>query len=89
MARELTALYGYWGFSRLLWRVAVARLLGFRQLERQANRFFSLAQLCRAFGVDYVTVDNPNSSDFVQGIKNRNSDLIVSVACPFILKKLL
>ena len=39
--------------------------------------------------MDYVTVDNPNSSDFVQGIKNRNSDLIVSVACPFILKKLL
>jgi len=89
MARELTALYGYWGFARLLWRVAISRLLGFQKLERQANRFFSLAQLCRAFGVDYVAVDNPNSSDFVQGIKNRNSDLIVSVACPFILKKLL
>jgi len=89
MARELTALYGYWGFARLLWRVAISRLLGFQKLERQANRFFSLAQLCRAFGVDYVAVDNPNSSDFVQGIKNRNSDLIVSAACPFILKKLL
>ena len=89
MARELTTLYGYWGFARLLWRVAISRLLGFQKLEQQANRFFSLAQLCRAFGVDYVAVDNPNSSDFVQGIKNRNSDLIVSVACPFILKKLL
>jgi methionyl-tRNA formyltransferase len=87
MVRELTALYGYWGFTRLLGRVAMARLLGFRKLERQANRFFSLAQLCRAFDVDYVAIDNPNSFDFVQGIKNRNSDLIVSVACPFILKK--
>jgi len=87
MMRELTALYGYFGFTRLLWRVAWSRLLSLRKLKRQANRFFSLAQLCRAFRVDYFAVDNPNSSDFVQGIKERNADLIVSVACPFILKK--
>lgn len=87
MVRELTALYGLWGFTRLLWRVAWSHLLSARKLERRANRFFSLAQLCRAFGVDYFTVDNPNSPDFLREIKDRNSDLIVSVACPFILKK--
>jgi methionyl-tRNA formyltransferase len=87
MVRELTALYGYSGFARLLSRLAWSHLLGSRKLERNANRFYSLAQLCRAYGVDYVAVDNPNSSDFVQGIKDRHSDLIVSIACPFILKK--
>jgi methionyl-tRNA formyltransferase len=87
MVRELTALYGYSGFARLLSRLAWSHLLGSRKLERNANRFYSLAQHCRAYGVDYVAVDNPNSSDFVQGIKDRHSDLIVSIACPFILKK--
>jgi methionyl-tRNA formyltransferase len=87
MVRELTALYGYSGFARLLSRLAWSHLLGSRKPERNANRFYSLAQLCRAYGVDYVAVDNPNSSDFVQGIKDRHSDLIVSIACPFILKK--
>jgi methionyl-tRNA formyltransferase len=87
MVRELTALYGYSGFARLLSRLAWSHLLGSRKLERNANRFYSLAQLCRAYRVDYVAVHNPNSSDFVQGIKDRHSDLIVSIACPFILKK--
>src|SRR3954452_19312206 len=51
MIRELSELYGGFGFARLAARVVLSRLLGIVKLGPAADRFFSLKQLCRAFGV--------------------------------------
>ena len=87
LLRELTRLYGPSGMLRLGSRVILSRLLGKIPLGRGARQYFSLAQLCRAHGIECRSVGNPNSPDFIQGVAQRGSDLIVSVACPFILKK--
>jgi methionyl-tRNA formyltransferase len=87
MVRELIELYGLFGFARLAFRVGVSRLLGHLKLGRKAGRYFSLAQLCRAFNIEFVSIGNPNATEFMDGVRARNCDLIVSVACPYIVKQ--
>jgi methionyl-tRNA formyltransferase len=85
--RELTALYGIGGFARLLSRAAKSRLLGRLPRRRNAGKFYSLEQLARAFVVPYKKIGNPNADEFVESVRQRAADVIVSVACPYILKE--
>jgi len=87
MVRELTLLYGPLGFSRLLGRAAAARIGGLFSLPRTAKRFHTLPQLCKAFSISYEHTGNPNDTNFVARLRERAPDLLVSVACPHILKK--
>jgi methionyl-tRNA formyltransferase len=83
---ELAWLYGL-GFPRLLGRLALARVLGFIPRSRDAARFHTLVQLCNACGIPYQEIGNPNTAEFVNAARARQTDLIVSVACPYILKE--
>ena len=83
---ELCWLYGPWGLARLLARVLVARVLGLLRLRRGAKAYFTLAQLCRTFDVEYRSIENPNAPEFLAEVIRRKCDLVVSVACPCILK---
>jgi methionyl-tRNA formyltransferase len=87
MARELMRLYGLFGLARLASRAGISRVLGHLKFGRHASRYFSLAQLCRAFSVEFGSMGNPNSQEFTNGVRARGSDLIVSVACPYIIKQ--
>src|SRR5713226_1602793 len=87
LIRELAFLCGPLGLVRLLARLIAARLLGLLPRSRRAKRFYSLRQLCRAYSIPFVRVDNPNAPEFVARVKGRGSDLLVSVACPYILKE--
>jgi methionyl-tRNA formyltransferase len=87
LAQELTWLYGVSGFARLLGRFSVSSLLSRLPRHRNAQRHYSIGQLCAAYGIPYARIDNPNSDQFVQELKNRTADLVVSVACPYILKR--
>jgi methionyl-tRNA formyltransferase len=87
LVRELTELYGVGGFTRLLCRVGASHILGALRLGTRAKRYFSLAQLCRAYKVDCQSVEDPNSPEFWAEVASRKSDLVVSIACPYILKK--
>ena len=84
---ELAHLYGWFGLLRLVLRLAMSRVLGMIPLGRGARRYFSLSQLCRAYGIHYQSIGNPNSAEFVKEVEERQCDLIVSVACPYILKE--
>ena len=87
LLRELWHLYRPVGFIRVFSSVAAARLLGLLPKNRQAKRFYSLPQLCSAYGIACSRIANPNATGYMQGVRERAPDLIVSVACPYILKE--
>lgn len=86
MVRELTELYGLLGFVRLATRLAVARILGPLPKKSGAPRYATLSQLCRSYGIPIENIGNPNTERFVEAIRRRAPDVLISVACPYILK---
>jgi methionyl-tRNA formyltransferase len=86
LMRELMALYGIKGFGRLAWCAIKAGALSYWPKGRDAKTYSSIAQLCRAYGIGYCRVKDPNSSAYISEIKSRRPDCLVSVACPHILK---
>jgi methionyl-tRNA formyltransferase len=89
LLRELTSLYGGFGFLKLLGRTAKYRLLGKFNKGREARQFYSLEQAATAHAIPYKRIGNPNAAEFVESVRQRSADLIVSVACPYILKEAL
>jgi methionyl-tRNA formyltransferase len=87
MIRELMALYGAAGFAFLAARTFAGKFLGRVPASSRRKRFFSLAQLCKAQGVEYRRIGNPNAADFREGLAARKPDLLVSVACPYLIKE--
>lgn len=85
--KEMLALYGYLGLCRIAARMVLAKLLGTLPSKRTAKRFHTISQLCRAYGIPFTTTDNPNGEASVGALQHRGPDLLVSVACPHILKK--
>lgn len=85
--QELLSLYGPVGSARVAGRLAKARLLNPMPRKRGAERYDTLAQLSRAYGVSYAAIGTPNAPEFLRGVRERRADVIVSVACPYILKE--
>lgn len=85
MIKELTQLYGIVGMSKLLSSLAISKMLGSLPTKKAA-RHWTLPQLSRAYKIPYHEVQNPNDPSFVDSIRRRGPDLLVSVACPHILK---
>lgn len=86
LMRELFYLYGAFGLSRLLFRVFVSRMLGIIPAGKKARRFHSVAQICRTFKVQHALIANPNREGNRRRIAALAPDLLVSVACPYLLK---
>src|SRR5271170_213053 len=87
MVKELTTLYGPVGMAALSGATLAAKLLGKLPRARDAGRFYGIRQICSAYGIDYADIGNPNAAEFLGGVRERKPDVIVSVACPFILKE--
>jgi methionyl-tRNA formyltransferase len=87
LVREMAALYGVGGFIRLLSSTIKSRLLGKLPRSRSAGKFYTLEQLARAFDIPFKKIGNPNADEFVESVQQRAADVIVSVACPYILKE--
>jgi len=87
LLNELRHLYGAQGLARLLAGVGASRCLGLLPRMRGAGRYYSLAQLSRTYGISCQKLGNPNEKEFIEGFRRRAPDLLISVACPFILKK--
>jgi methionyl-tRNA formyltransferase len=87
LVQELSCLYGPIGIARLGARWATARLLGNLPRGRNASKFQTLKQLCMAYGIPYDSIGSPNEAPLVAALKQRAPDLLVSIACPYILKE--
>jgi methionyl-tRNA formyltransferase len=86
LLRELVALYGPVGMGRLLGMAASARVLGKVPRSRHSSQFYGIEQISRAFDIPCRKIGNPNAPEFIESVRKRSADLIVSVACPYILK---
>lgn len=86
LLRELMWLYGVPGLTRLVAQAGSAKVLSALPRSRSASRFYSIAQAAKAYGIECASVANPNDAEFTEGLKQRSVDLLVSVACPYILK---
>jgi methionyl-tRNA formyltransferase len=86
LLHDLRCLYGTWGLGRLLLRMSAARGMAWFPASRTAKRFYSVAQICRAFGIRYAAIGNPNREEHRTQIAALAPDLLVSIACPYILK---
>src|SRR5262249_6169966 len=49
--------------------------------------FYSVAKICGAFKIPHAFIGNPNREEFKKSIAALAPDLLVSVACPYILKE--
>jgi len=87
LLRELHCLYGAGGLARLVFRFLGSKMSSALPAQRSAKRFHSIAQICRAFGIAHAPIGNPNKDEYRSGIAALAPDLIVSVACPYILKE--
>lgn len=85
LLRELFVLYGPLGLVRLVGRKLGSKIA--EQLPASGKRFHSLPQLCRAFKIPHTDIGNPNQEEFRNQIAALAPDVVVSVACPYILKE--
>jgi methionyl-tRNA formyltransferase len=83
---RLTALYGRFGMLRIMARLVHSRLMSLLPRRRGVKRYFSMTQLAKAYGIPCERIDSPNDETFRSAMIARAPDVVVSVACPFILK---
>ncbi len=86
LLRELKWLYGVPGLAKLLFYAAVAKGMALLPRSKKASRYYSIAQLAKAYGIKCEHVGNPNQPEFTEGLEQRAPELLISVACPYILK---
>jgi methionyl-tRNA formyltransferase len=87
MVKELTALYGPLGLTRLAFKVGISRVLSKVPMKRDAPHYYGLGQIAKAYRIPFSKIGNPNAAEFVEAVKQRSADVLVSVACPYILKQ--
>jgi len=87
LLRELMELYGVTGLIRLVARAGIARAFGSFSKEPNADRYHSLAQLCRAYRITHQKIADPNEDSYLESVRRRSPDVLISVACPYILKE--
>lgn len=87
LARELMWLYGSFGAARLATRHLHSKVLSRFPRKRGAGKYHSVEQICRGYGIPYARITNPNSDQFVSAARERAADAIISIACPYILKR--
>lgn len=84
---ELMRLYGLAGFARLaglqLWKRSASAL----HVGRLTGSCYLLRELAETKGIRYRRIGTPNAAENLAAIAADNPDLLVSVACPYILKR--
>ena len=83
---ELVRLFGVEGFLRLaglqLWQRSAAAL----RLGRVSGNCYSLPELAKSRGIPYQRIGNPNAEEHFASIAATAPEVLISVACPFLLK---
>ena len=86
LLRELASLYGAAGFVRLVGLQAWHRMAASVRLGAVLGRSHSLQELATRYQVRFQRIGNPNTPAHYEVIASHKPEILVSVACPFILK---
>jgi len=84
---ELLRLYGWPGFAKLVALQMWKRLASALKFGRLSGATHSMRELAEARGIPYHRIGNPNTDDNFAAIATDAPDILVSVACPFLLKR--
>lgn len=84
LLRELLTLYGLTGLTKMFCLQGRARLLS--KLGAVASASHSIEELARKHAIPYRRIDNPNKRESFASIASHRPDVLISVACPFILR---
>jgi methionyl-tRNA formyltransferase len=84
---ELFRLYGPGGFAKLLAIQLRERAASALRVSRLSKNAHSIAELAELRGIPYYSIGNPNLAENFNAIESCRPDVLVSVACPFLLKR--
>jgi len=87
MINKYRAAFGWWNLFKLVRREAAARLFDRLNVGRSQGRFYSITSVAEHYGLTCDTVQNVNADEFLQRLRELQTDLIVSVSCPQIFRK--
>lgn len=85
LLNDLRHLYGTPGLLRLILRKAASETVAVFPAN-PGKRFYSVSQICRTLQIPHQSIGNPNDDQCRKEIAALSPDLLVSVACPYILK---
>jgi methionyl-tRNA formyltransferase len=87
LLRELALLYGIPGLLKLLALQGGHRAAAAFRLGSMTGRSHSLREVARRSRIPFRRIENPNSPAHFQEIAAHEPHVLVSVACPFVLKR--
>jgi len=89
-ALKYLQIYGPWVFTRQITRYLWYRIMDKIVTPKTSDTtFYSVPAVAKAFGIETVRPSSPNNKDFLQALRNQATDLLISVACPQIMRKAL
>ena len=86
LLRELACLYGIPGFIKLIGLQGWHRMAAGLRLGSILGKSHSLQELANKYQVSYRKIGNPNAPFHFEEIASKKPEILISVACPFILK---
>jgi len=87
LARQMFDFYGPVGFVRMGFRFVFYKLAAKLPRGRDARSFYSIAQVCRAYGVPVIVTPNVNAPEFLAQLRQLDPVLVASVAAPQIFRE--
>jgi len=87
LAQQMYDFYGPIDFLKMAARYAIYKVLATAPNFLAINGGYSLAQLCRYYGIPAIHENNINSGPFLDKLRQLSLDLIISVAAPVIFKQ--
>lgn len=86
LIKKMYAFYGAVDFFRIGIRYVGNKLLSLVLNRVYLGRFFGIGHVCKHYGIEVIWCNDVNSPDVVSMLKEKEVDIIVSVAAPQIFK---
>jgi len=86
LLREISTLYGYRGVLHLLWLQFKCRFLSLPMIRLFPVKPHSIERLCEINRVQFTQVGDPNHPSVIDKLAELHPYVLVSVACPYLLK---
>jgi methionyl-tRNA formyltransferase len=86
LIKRTFSFYGPIDFLRMICRYGVAKVQKILSELFNLKKGYSVSQLCKKHGISVILQDNLHEKNFLGRLQQISPDLILSVACPKILK---